>query len=960
MDTKSIRIRGARVHNLKNISLNVPRNSLVVITGVSGSGKSSLAFDTLYAEGQRRYIESLSSYARQFLGALEKPDVDSIDGLSPAIAIEQTALLKNPRSTVGTVTEVYDYLRLLFSHIGEPHCPDCGSSVEPKTPQEILSYISAQISGEVTIAAPLVFAKKGTHHDLLSQHLRDGINQWLIDGVMIYSDKVPVLDKNKTHTIIAIIDTLDATDTSLLDDAIKRALVLSGGIVEIYQPSKGGKLKRLQRMSTSRACIECGVFFEKFEPRFFSFNTPLGACEKCSGVGELYIFHEDQVVPDKTISIADGAIKGLRAALGESFRIQRVGEFLSSCGASIFTPFGDLHPLVQKGILHHVDDALEAQLRATKIVTDKNCAEIRSYEGVVPLLERLYKQADSAWRKRDFEKFMRVSHCGECNGARLSKKVRAVTVCNKSIVDIAELSVDRAIDFFNTIQLSEQQKIITSQIMREVVSRLQFLQEVGLGYITIARRMETLSGGESQRVKLATQIGSALTGVMYVLDEPSIGLHQRDNERLVQTLLKLKQLGNTVIVVEHDEDTMYAADHIIDIGPGAGVHGGYIVAEGTAKDLERNEQSITGQYLIGAKKCAPQKTELRELSKPFTIVGACGNNLKNLTVPLYAHVLNVVTGVSGSGKSTLINDILARSLAAELSGSTDTPGKHTRIEHAFKNVVIVDQSPIGRTPRSNPATYVKLFDEIRHLFASTRESQIRGYKEGRFSFNVPGGRCEKCCGDGVLCMEMHFLPDVYVTCEECAGKRYNQETLVIKYKDKNIYDVLNMSVDEACEFFKAVPTIAKKLQTLRAVGLGYILLGQSATTLSGGEAQRIKLSRELSKRSAEDTIYILDEPTTGLHFEDIHKLLLTLDSLIDRGATCVVIEHNLDVIAHADYIIDLGPEGGEAGGSIIACGRPDEICACKSSHTGKFLKAFLDKNRERKERYDSRIKKTSI
>ncbi|HBS48031.1 TPA: hypothetical protein DEO28_02535 [Candidatus Dependentiae bacterium] len=933
-----IKIRGARHHNLKNIDLEIPRNKLVVITGVSGSGKSSLAFDTLYAEGQRRYVESLSSYARQFLGVMDKPDVDSIEGLSPAISIEQKSASKNPRSTVGTTTEIYDYLRLLYARIGKPHCPNCGDLVQAQTIDAILNNIMQFEGKEIEILSPIVRQKKGSFQKVFEELDKSGFSTVLVNGTQYFCSDTIELDKNKKHDISVIVDQLVVKDRVQISDSIQTALALAKGYLQIRINSGNKKIEKLY--TNHLACLKCEIFLPNFEPRDFSFNSPFGACENCSGLGAKYSFDEDLVVPDKTLAIADGAIKGLRAALGENFRIERITSISRICGFNIFQPFKEIDKIVQKIILYGLDTNLEKELLKKKRLSAKELNYLSGYEGVIPMLLRLYNQSEKDYRKRDFENYMRSNFCEICQGKRLKKEVLSVLVGGKNIIEITNLDIYSSLKFFEDLKLNKTDSTIAELILKEIKTRLTFLQDVGLGYLSLSRTMETLSGGEAQRIRLATQIGSNLMGVMYVLDEPSIGLHQRDNAKLINTLKRLRDLGNSVIVVEHDEETILEADFVVDIGPGAGVHGGNLIAFGTPKDVQDNKNSLTGKYLSGAIKIEGSDKK-RQPKDFFEIIGAKENNLKNINVKIPTEVLVCVTGVSGSGKSTLVNEILAKTLSQEFYGSKDLPGKCDAIKHNFKNLVNIDQMPIGRTPRSNPATYVKLFDDIRKLFASTKESQIRGYREGRFSFNVKGGRCEKCQGDGTICMEMHFLPDVYVKCEECQGKRYNRETLEILYKGKNIHQVLTMNVEEAVKFFDSIPSIKRKLQTLFDVGLGYIELGQSATTLSGGEAQRVKLSKELSKISTKDTLYILDEPTTGLHFDDVNKLLGVLNRLVNKGATCLVIEHNLDIIKNADYVIDLGPEGGRGGGEIVACGTPDEIAKNKKSFTGQFLKKIL-------------------
>lgn len=926
-------VKGAREHNLKNIDVTLPRNKLVVITGVSGSGKSTLAFDTLYAEGQRRYVESLSSYARQFLGIMDKPDVDFIEGLSPAISIEQKSTTKNPRSTVGTTTEIYDYLRLLFARVGVAHCPKCKASVLPQTPDMITDSIMRFSGKRIMITSPVIRQKKGTHQKLFEELSKDGFSQVLVDGTTLYTDDVITLDKNKKHDISVIIDEFDVDTRHHVADAVQIALNLSKGYVVITLNDNGTTSNKLYTRHAS--CMRCDIFFEDLEPRNFSFNSPMGACGSCSGLGVRYIFDEDLIIPDKDLSIAEGAIAAF-SRRAEGYRLHQMSRFAHAFNLSLVTPFSKMKPIFQKVILYGTEqEELFDQLN--KLRGRRHWVE---WEGVIPMLERLHAQTESEFRKKDMERFMRSNPCQSCQGKRLKPEPLAVCIGGKSIIDITELSIEKSILFFAQLSLEKTQQIIASQILKEIESRLHFLDSVGLGYLSLARSMGTLSGGEAQRIRLATQIGANLMGVMYVLDEPSIGLHQRDNQKLIGTLKRLRDLGNTVIVVEHDEDTILEADYVLDIGPGAGVHGGSVVAQGTPDEVKQDPLSLTGKYLSGI--CTiDHRAKRREPTGLIEIKGASENNLKNVSVNIPTGVFTSVTGVSGSGKSTLINQILARRIAADLYDARERPGQHKEVIHNLKQLIVIDQSPIGRTPRSNPATYTKLFDHIRKLFAATKDAQVRGYKEGRFSFNVSGGRCEHCKGDGTIKIEMNFLPDVYVKCDECKGQRYNEETLNVLYKGHNIAQVLAMNVEEALAFFENIPPIARRLQTLFDVGLGYIELGQSALTFSGGEAQRIKLSKELSKISHQRTLYILDEPTTGLHFEDVNKLLGVLNRLVDKGASVLVIEHNLDVVKNADYVIDLGPEGGDGGGTIVATGTPEQIAKKKKSHTGRFLKLLL-------------------
>ncbi len=947
MGLDKIVIKGAREHNLKNINLEIPRNKLVVVTGVSGSGKSTLAFDTLYAEGQRRYVESLSSYARQFLGVMNKPDVDFIEGLSPAISIEQKSISKNPRSTVGTTTEIYDYLRLLYARIGKSHCPQCQSPIAPQTVEMIAENIMQLKGKEIVISSPIVRQKKGTYQKLFEQLNKDGFSVVLVNGIEHFTDEKIKLDKNKKHNISVLVDRFVVDDRHHVFNSIETALNLSKGYVLVKEIKNSKSLllkpKLFEKLYTRHSsCTKCDIFLEEFDPRHFSFNSPFGACNDCSGLGEKYSFDENLIIPDKNLAISDGAIKAFRTAF-DSYRIQEIGIIGKICNFSIFEPFKKINKKYQKLILYGPTEGIENDFLYPGRTGKRNLNYILNYEGIVPLLERLYEQTESKSRKNNLERFMHSHICEKCEGKRLKKEVLAVVVNKKNIAEVTELNISSAIKFFNDLKLNQTEKIIADQVLKEIKTRFEFLESVGLGYLSLDRKMVTLSSGEAQRIRLATQIGSNLMGVMYVLDEPSIGLHQRDTIKLINTLKRLRDLGNTVIVVEHDEETMLSADHMIDIGPGAGVHGGSIITSGTPKEIKQNNKSLTGKYLSGKAKIKNSKSR-RKPKGYIEIKGAKENNLKNIDVKIQKGILTCITGVSGSGKSTLVNEILAKALSKEFYLSKNLPGKHDSIKHKLKNLINIDQSPIGRTPRSNPATYIKLFDYIRKLFANIKEAKIRGYQEGRFSFNVKGGRCENCKGDGTIKMEMHFLPDVYVKCDECKGRRYNSETLEILYKGKNIHQILSMNVEEALKFFNSIPSIKRKLQTLHNIGLGYIELGQGATTLSGGEAQRIKLSRELSKVSTKDTLYILDEPTTGLHFDDVNKLLIVLSHLVKKGATCLVIEHNLSVIKNADYIIDMGPEGGNEGGRIVTFGTPEKIAKCSKSYTGKFLKKTLNSN----------------
>lgn len=931
---KNIIIKGARQHNLKNINVKIPRDKLVVITGVSGSGKSTLAFDTLYAEGQRRYMESLSSYARQFLGMMQKPDVDLIEGLSPAIAIEQKTTSKNPRSTVGTITEIYDYYRLLFARIGTPYCPEHNIPIAAQTPDRIADLISAEHPGQVTILAPVVRQKKGTYQQLLRDLNAEGYARVRVNKKIIRTDEEIQLDRYKKHDIEIVIDRLESSDRPRLTEAIENALKKSEGLVIILDQEE-----KESTYSSLLACPVCGLAFEELQPRMFSFNSPFGACEECHGLGVKMEFDADLIIPDKDRCIADGAVAPYRNPM-DGFRGQYLATVAKHFGFSVLTPIKDLDETQYNALMYGSSDKMHFSMSTRN--GDAQWSHNGEWEGLLPQTARLYSQTKSDWRKRELESYMRVFECPACKGKRLKDKILSVRINGKSIIDVTDLSVSASIQFFDTLKLTEKEREISRQILKEIHSRLAFLEKVGLGYLTLSRNAGTLSGGEAQRIRLATQIGSTLMGVLYVLDEPSIGLHQRDNRKLIETLQMLRDLGNTVLVVEHDEDMIRSADHVIDIGPGAGMHGGELVAEGLPATIEKTKKSLTGQYLAGTKSI-PVPENRRPAEKFVTIRGCKENNLKNIDVKIPIGLLTVVTGVSGSGKSTLVYDTLYRGMMQRLYHSREKAGVHKEIlfDSAIDKVIVIDQSPIGRTPRSNPATYTKLFDEIRTVFAGIKEAKLRGYGPGRFSFNLRGGRCEACEGDGLIRIEMNFLPDVYVECEECKGKRYNRETLDVKYKGKSIADVLDMSVEEALALFEHHPSIRSKLEMLSRVGLGYIKLGQSATTLSGGEAQRIKLTRELAKRATGKTLYLLDEPTTGLHFDDTKKLIKVLDDLVEKGNTVVVIEHNLDVIKSADYIIDIGPEGGDAGGELVAVGTPEQVAAVKGSYTGQFLKGML-------------------
>ena len=935
-----IRIRGARENNLKALNVDIPRNQFVVFTGLSGSGKSSLAFDTIYAEGQRRYMESLSSYARQFLGQMEKPNVDSIEGLPPAISIDQKSTNRNPRSTVGTVTEIYDYFRLLYARIGIPHCPKCGKVISRQSVDQMVDQIMALPERtKIQLLAPVVRGRKGRHEKVLEQAKRSGYVRVMIDGSQYELSEEITLDKNLKHNISIIVDRLVVKPDieKRLTDSVENVLDLADGLL-VVDTMDGNQLN----FSQSFSCPDCGISMEEIEPRSFSFNNPFGACPSCAGLGYKMEFDEDLMIPDKTVSIADGAITvlGWQSCTDKSSYTRAVLDALAEeYDFSLSTPFCEYPKKIHDILIYGTNGkSVKVHYRGQRGVGVYDVA----FEGLIKNVERRYRETGSDSTKQEYETFMRVTPCQACHGQRLKPTSLGVTVGDKNIFEVTSLSIDNLQKFMQNLELSEQQLLIGKQILKEIRARVSFLADVGLNYLTLARGTASLSGGEAQRIRLATQIGSGLVGGAYILDEPSIGLHQRDNDKLLATLKHLRDLGNSLIVVEHDEDTMRAADCVVDIGPGAGEHGGELVAIGTAEDLMKNPNSITGKYLSGELKI-PVPSERRKPTGWLKVVGAKEHNLKNINVNFPLGVMTCVTGVSGSGKSSLVNEILYKRLARDLNRARTIPGAHKDIigMEQLDKVIDIDQSPIGRTPRSNPATYTGLFDQIRDLFAATQDAKARGYKKGRFSFNVKGGRCEACGGDGILKIEMHFLPDVYVPCEVCHGKRYNRETLEVKYKGKSIYDVLNMTVEEALEFFRPVPSIFRKLQTLYDVGLSYIRLGQPSTTLSGGEAQRIKLAAELSRRGTGKTIYILDEPTTGLHFADVHKLVEILHRLSEGGNTVVVIEHNLDVIKTADYIIDIGPEGGDGGGTVIACGTPEEVAKSPVSYTGKYVEKYL-------------------
>ena len=943
MNNDKIVIKGAREHNLKNVNLTIPRDKLIVMTGLSGSGKSSLAFDTIYADGQRRYMESLSSYARQFLGQMEKPDVDDIQGLSPAISIDQKTTNRNPRSTVGTVTEIYDYLRLLYARIGVPHCPICGRVISQQTVDQMVDAILALPKGtKFQVLAPVVRGRKGTQQKELEAARRGGYARVRIDGNLYDLDEEISLEKNKKQTVEIVVDRLVINDTvqSRLADSLETAIALTGGLVTI--DVNGGEE---MQFSQSYACPDHGISIDELEPRMFSFNNPFGACERCTGLGTFMRVDPELIIPNKDLSIREGAIKasGWYYAEGSISEMYYKG-LGKKYGFTLDTPIKEMSAEAVNAILYGTGGERIEMHRENEFGSGRYLNE---FEGIVNNLERRFRETSSEWMKEEIATVMNGVECPDCHGKRLKPTSLAVTVGGVNISDLCEMSVRQELNFINDIQLTDQEHRIGDGILKEVRERLGFLQSVGLDYLTLSRGASGLSGGESQRIRLATQIGSALTGVLYVLAEPSIGLHQRDNDKLIATLKRLRDLGNTLVVVEHDEDTMRQADYIVDIGPGAGVHGGEVVAEGSVEDICKAPRSITGAYLSGRKRIEVPATRRKGNGKKLRIVGAAENNLKNVNVDIPLGKMICVTGVSGSGKSSLINEIFYKALAMELNGAKRRPGKYKEIKglENVDKVIGIDQAPIGRTPRSNPATYTGVFTDIRNVFAQKQDAKMRGYGPGRFSFNVKGGRCEACEGDGIVQIEMHFLPDIFVPCEVCKGARYNRETLEVKYKDKSIADVLDMTVEEACTFFANIPRIHRKLQTLLDVGLGYIKLGQSATTLSGGEAQRVKLALELAKRETGQTVYVLDEPSTGLHVADVHKLITVLDRLVDAGNTVVIIEHNLDIIKRADYIIDLGPEGGDEGGTIVATGTPEEVAKGPASYTGKYLGPILERDR---------------
>lgn len=940
MPIDKIVIKGAREHNLKNIDLELPRDKLIVMTGLSGSGKSSLAFDTIYADGQRRYVESLSSYARMFLGQMDKPDVDSIEGLSPAISIDQKTTSKNPRSTVGTVTEIYDYFRLLFARIGVPHCPVCGREIKQQTVDQIVDKISSLPQGtKIQILAPVVRGRKGEHTKELEAASKSGYVRVRIDGIVYDLSEEIKLEKNKKHTIEIVVDRLVVKPEmgTRLADSIETAAGISGGIV-ICSVVDGEDIM----FSQNYACPEHGVSMEELSPRMFSFNNPYGACEKCTGLGVYKKIDPDLIIANPDLSIMEGAVKasGWSTTDDNSIAMMYFKGIAQHYGCSVKDPLSKWSGEAVHALLYGTGDI---KLKLHRTTAYGGGIYYQPFEGIVNNLERRYRESNSEWSKADIEQYMSEENCPECHGKRLKKEILGVTVVGKNIAEVTDMSVVQCYDFFDKLTLTERESFIAERIVKEIKDRLGFLKSVGLEYLTLSRSAGTLSGGESQRIRLATQIGSSLVGVLYILDEPSIGLHQRDNDKLIATLKRLRDLGNTLIVVEHDEDTMRAADFIVDVGPYAGVHGGEIICAGTVQDVMNCERSITGAYLSGRRKVPVPETRRAGSGKLLTVHGAKENNLKGIDVSIPLGTFTCVTGVSGSGKSSLVNQIIYKYLAAKLNRARTRPGAFDSIEgdEYLDKIIAIDQSPIGRTPRSNPATYTGVFNDIRDLFAETNDAKMHGYTSGRFSFNVKGGRCEACEGDGIIKIEMHFLPDVYVPCEVCKGKRYNRETLEVKYKGKNIYDVLEMTVDEGVEFFSNHPKIYRKLLTLQEVGLGYVKIGQPATTLSGGEAQRVKLAAELSKRSTGKTIYVLDEPTTGLHTADVHKLLEVLERLTDGGNTVLVIEHNLDVIKTADYLIDLGPEGGDKGGTLVCCGTPEEVAACDKSYTGRYLKPML-------------------
>jgi len=952
MSIDKLVVRGAREHNLKDVSIELPRNSLVVFTGLSGSGKSSLAFDTIFAEGQRRYVESLSAYARQFLGQMDKPDVDFIEGLSPAVSIDQKSTNRNPRSTVGTITEVYDYLRLLFARAGRPHCPKCGQEVTRQSPQAIVDQIlTMPATTKFQVLAPVVRARKGEFLDLFQDLMSQGYSRARIDGEVVALSDAPKLKKQEKHSIEVVIDrlTAKAESKSRLTDSIETALRLAQGIVILdFVDAKGGDKERI--FSEHLACHDCSLSFEELEPRSFSFNSPFGACPDCSGIGTKLEVDIDLVIPDDSISISEGAIAPWSSGHTSEYFTHLLEGLAEEVTFKFDVPWKKISERARKAILNSHEHKVHVKYK-NRYGRTRNYST--GFEGVIPFLQRKHSETDSEFSRERYESYMREVPCGTCAGARLKPEVLAVTIGEKNIAEICELSINDCAEFLKQIELNKREAQIAERVMKEVNARLGFLLDVGLDYLSLARPAATLSGGEAQRIRLATQIGSGLVGVLYVLDEPSIGLHQRDNVRLIETLTRLRDLGNTLIVVEHDEETIRAADWIVDIGPGAGEHGGHVVVSGSYQELIDSPDSITGAYLSGRKAIAiPSERRPVDPKRKLTIKGAKENNLKDIEVSVPLGVFVSVTGVSGSGKSTLINDILYSTLANKLNGARIVPGRHRTITgiDLLDKVVHVDQSPIGRTPRSNPATYTGVFDKVRALFAETTEAKVRGYQQGRFSFNVKGGRCENCSGDGTITIEMNFLPDVYVPCEICHGARYNRETLEVHYKGKSISEVLDMPIEVAHAFFESVPTIARYLKTLCDVGLGYVRLGQSAPTLSGGEAQRVKLATELQRRSTGRTIYVLDEPTTGLHFEDVNKLLGVLNRLVDTGNTVVVIEHNLDVIKSSDWVIDMGPEGGFRGGMLVAEGTPEEVAKNKASYTGTFLAAVLANNRKSKQK----------
>jgi len=940
-------VRGAREHNLKNVSIELPRDALVVFTGLSGSGKSSLAFDTIFAEGQRRYVESLSAYARQFLGQMDKPDVDFIEGLSPAVSIDQKSTNRNPRSTVGTITEVYDYLRLLFARAGRPHCPNCGKAVTRQSPQQIVDQIlELPPTKKFQVLAPVIRARKGEFVELFSDLITQGYSRARVDGEVIQLSEAPKLKKQEKHTIEVVIDRLTAKAESKtrLTDSIETALRLASGIVVLdFVDSKGADKERTY--SEHLACHDCELSFEELEPRSFSFNSPFGACVECSGIGTKKEVDEDLIIPDDSISINEGAIAPWSGGQSSDYFLRLLEALAKDLPFSLDTPWKKISAKAREAILNGYEYEIKMKYKGRYGARNYTTG----FEGVIPFIHRRHEETDSDYSRDKYEAYMREISCEKCNGARLKPEVLAVTIGDKNISQICELSIADCATFLKQIKLNKREAQIAERVMKEVNARLGFLLDVGLDYLSLARPAGSLSGGEAQRIRLATQIGSGLVGVLYVLDEPSIGLHQRDNKRLIETLTRLRNLGNTLIVVEHDEETIRTADWIVDIGPGAGEHGGKVVVSGSYEDLIASKESITGAYLSGRKSIAiPKNRRPIDAKRKLVVKGAKENNLKEIDVEVPLGVFVSVTGVSGSGKSTLVNDILYTVLANKLNGARLVPGRHRTVTgvELLDKVVHVDQSPIGRTPRSNPATYTGVFDKIRALFAETSEAKIRGYQQGRFSFNVKGGRCENCSGDGTITIEMNFLPDVYVPCEVCHGARYNRETLEVHYKNKTIAEVLNMPIEEASGFFESVPAIARYLKTLNDVGLGYVRLGQSAPTLSGGEAQRVKLATELQRRSTGRTIYVLDEPTTGLHFEDVNKLLTVLNRLVDTGNTVVVIEHNLDVIKCSDWVIDMGPEGGFRGGLVVAEGTPEDVAKVKESYTGQFLGEILKNNRQ--------------